>query len=300
MKKRVLTGAVILLIIIGSFLLREIHTLFFDLLVVFLMIVSGAEMAKALSHNMPSPIFPVVIMFPVMAYAVFSFSIFSSNIIGVNLYLDGLSLIFLLVGITFLGMMITSFFNKSIDTKNILTTLFIMIYPQCLLACLFAINNTLDKWYSLMPLVLTFAISTFSDTSAYLIGITFKGPKLAPEISPKKTISGAIGGLIGGVIAAIAVLLLGYYKIGDFRLLNLSLGLNFVNFIVLGIFGSAFTQIGDLIASIIKRSVGIKDYGWVLPGHGGIMDRCDGLMFNGLFIYTYFLVLHILSIGVVA
>ncbi|HEY8419918.1 MAG TPA: phosphatidate cytidylyltransferase [Clostridia bacterium] len=299
MKKRFLTGAVIFILIVGSFLLREIHTLFFDLLIVFLMIVAGAEMAKALSHKMPASIMPVVITFPVMAYAVFSVSAFSSNFLP-NAYIDGLSLVFLLVGITFLAMMITSFFKKSIETANILTTLFIIIYPQCLLACLFAINNTLDQWFSLTPLVLTFGISTFTDTMAYFIGIWLRGPKLAPDISPKKTISGAIGGLIGGVMASVAVLLLCYYKVADFRLLDMSLGLNFVNFIIIGIFGSAFTQIGDLVASAIKRSAGIKDFGSVLPGHGGVMDRCDGLMFNGLFIYTYFLILHIFSIGVVA
>lgn len=300
MKKRVLTGTFIFLIIVGAFFLREIHTLFFDLLVVFLMIVAGAEMAKALSNKMPAPIMPVVVTFPIMSYAVFSLAAFSTNIFSPNINIDGLALVFLLVGITFLAMMVASFFKKSIDTQNILTTLFIMIYPQCLLACLFAINNTLDKWYYLMPLVLTFAISTLSDTFAYFIGISFKGPKLAPEISPKKTISGGIGGLLGGLVAAGAVLLLGYYKVWDFRLLEMSLGLNILNFALIGLFGSFFTQIGDLVASVIKRSVGIKDYGAVLPGHGGVMDRCDGLMFNGLFIYTYFLVLHILSIGVVA
>lgn len=257
-------------------------------------------MAKALSHNSPNPIFPVVIMFPVMAYAVFSISAFSSNIFGPNVNFDGLSLVFLLVGLTFLGMVIVSLFNKSIEMKNILSTLFILIYPQCLLACLFAVNNTLDKWFSYMPLVLVFGISTMSDTLAYLIGITLKGPKLAPEISPKKTISGAIGGLIGGVIASLLVMLLGYYKVADFNLLDMSLGLNFVNFIIIGLFGSVFTQLGDLVASIIKRSAGIKDFGAVLPGHGGVMDRCDGLMFNGLFVYTYFLILHICSIGAIA
>jgi phosphatidate cytidylyltransferase len=300
MKKRVLTGVVIFVIIVSSFLLREIHTLFFDLLIVFLMIVAGAEMTKALSHNMPNPIMPIVVIFPVMAYAAFSISAFSSNFLAPNTYIDGLSLVFLLVGITFLGMMITSFFRKSIETSNILTTLFIMIYPQCLLACLFAVNNTLDIWFSLTPLVLTFGVSTFTDTMAYFIGIWLRGPKLAPDISPKKTISGAIGGLLGGVIASMAVFLLCCFKVADFRLLDISLGLNIINFIILGIFGSAFTQIGDLVASAVKRSAGIKDFGSVLPGHGGVMDRCDGLMFNGLFIYTYFLILHIFSVGVVA
>lgn len=299
MKKRIFTGAFILIVLAAAFLLREIHPLFFDLMVVTLMIMAGAEMAKALSNKMPNPILPVVVLFPVMAYAVFSLSAFSSSIFYTDWEIDGLALVFLLVGLTFLGMMIVSFFKKSIEMGNILSTLFVIIYPQCLLACLFAINNTLDEWYSLVPLVMVFAISIFSDTFAYLIGITFKGPKLAPTISPKKTISGAIGGLLGGIGASLLVMLLGYQNVGDFVVFNLSLGLNYVNFIIMGLFGSIFTQVGDLVASTIKRSVNIKDYGTIFPGHGGVMDRCDGLMFNGLFIYTYFLFMHILSIGVV-
>jgi len=299
MKKRILTGFVILIIIVGAFFLREIHTLFFDLLIVSLMIMAGAEMAKALSNKMPNPILPVVVLFPVMAYAVFSISAFSSNIFGTDWHIDGLALVFLLVGLTFLGMMIVSFFKKSIEMGNILSTLFIIIYPQCLLACIFAINNTLDTWYSLVPLVMVFAVSVFSDTSAFLVGITLKGPKLAPEISPKKTISGSIGGLLGGIGASLLIMMLGYLKIVDFKVFDLTLFQNYVNFIILGLLGSVFTQVGDLVASVIKRSVNIKDYGSIFPGHGGIMDRCDGLMFNGLFVYTYFLIMHILSIGAV-
>lgn len=299
MKKRTLTGLVILIIIVGAFFLREIHTLFFDLLIVALMIMAGAEMAKALSNKMPNPILPVVVLFPVMAYAVFSVSAFSSNIFGTDWHIDGLSLVFLLVALTFLGMMIVSFFKKSIEMGNILSTLFIIIYPQCLLACIFAINNTLDAWYSLVPLVMVFAISVFSDTFAFLIGITFKGPKLAPEISPKKTISGSIGGLLGGIGASLLIMMLGYLKVADFKVFDLTLFQNYIHFIILGLLGSVFTQIGDLVASVIKRNVNIKDYGTIFPGHGGVMDRCDGLMFNGLFIYTYFLIMHIFSVGAV-
>ncbi len=299
MKKRILSSLIILIVLVSAFLLREVHTLFFDLLIVGLMIMAGAEMAKALSNKMPNPILPVVVLFPVMAYAVFSVSAFSANIFGTDWRIDGLALVFLLVGVTFLGMMIVSFFKKSIEMGNILSTLFIIIYPQSLLACIFAINNTLDNWFSLVPLVMVFAVSVFSDTFAYLVGITIRGPKLAPQISPKKTISGSIGGLFGGIIASLLIMMLGYLKVADFTVLDLPLALNYINFIILGFFGSVFTQIGDLVASVIKRSVNIKDYGSIFPGHGGIMDRCDGLMFNGLFIYTYFLIMHIFSIGAV-
>ena len=154
MKKRILSSLIILIVLVSAFLLREVHTLFFDLLIVGLMIMAGAEMAKALSNKMPNPILPVVVLFPVMAYAVFSVSAFSANIFGTDWRIDGLALVFLLVGVTFLGMMIVSFFKKSIEMGNILSTLFIIIYPQSLLACIFAINNTLDNWFSLQEVLM--------------------------------------------------------------------------------------------------------------------------------------------------
>lgn len=299
MNKRFLTGILIALILIMAFLLREIHTLFFDLLIVGTMILGGAEMAKAISQKFPHPLISVVVIFPVMAYAIYSLASFGFILIGINLQIDGLSLVFLLVAVVFLGMMITSFFNKTIEMGNILSTLFVIIYPQCLLACIFAVNNTLDQRYGVVPLLLLFSVSCFSDTFAFLVGITVKGPKIAPIISPKKTISGSVGGLFGGVIASVIVLLLGYFKVKGFALFDLPLWQNYLNYIMLGLFGSVFTQIGDLVASNVKRSVGIKDYGTIFPGHGGIMDRVDGLMFNGLFVYTYFLIMHMFQIGVI-
>ena len=106
---------------------------------------------------------------------------------------------------------------------------------------------------------------------AYVVGSLFGKHKLIPEISPKKTIEGAIGGVVS---ATVAYLLFGL--ILDLAIPNIE-----VNYIILVLFGlvlSVVSQLGDLIASLIKREHNIKDYGKLLPGHGGIMDRFDSIM----------------------
>ncbi len=118
--------------------------------------------------------------------------------------------------------------------------------------------------------VLVFVAAWMSDSCAYIFGSLFGKHKLIPEISPKKTVEGAIGGI---VCAAAAFLLYGliidlFYE-------------REVNYIVLAIAGlvlAVVSQIGDLIASLIKREHGVKDYGTLLPGHGGIMDRFDSIL----------------------
>ena len=100
--------------------------------------------------------------------------------------------------------------------------------------------------------------------------------KLYPEVSPKKTRMGSLGGLVGGVLATVVV--------GTaFVLPELSMG----HAVVLGLLGSVAGQIGDLVASMAKRTFGVKDTGNVLPGHGGMLDRIDGMLFVGPVVYWY-------------
>ena len=123
----------------------------------------------------------------------------------------------------------------------------------------------------MFQLGLVFIVAWICDVFAYLVGSLFGKHKLIPEISPKKTIEGSIGGI---VFAALAYLLYGF--IVDKVVGNIE-----VNYLFLGIFGtvlSVVSQIGDLIASLIKREYGVKDYGRLFPGHGGVMDRFDSVL----------------------
>lgn len=123
----------------------------------------------------------------------------------------------------------------------------------------------LGRVYVLLPFVMAF----MSDTCAYFTGRFLGRHKLAPTISPKKTVEGMFGGLAGAVLGMIIyslVLMLGF----DQRV-------NFLYAIVYGVLGSLASVLGDLTFSVIKRQTGIKDYGKLIPGHGGVLDRFDSM-----------------------
>lgn len=129
---------------------------------------------------------------------------------------------------------------------------------------------------------LLLAITWSADTGAFLVGSLLKGPKLDPRLSPKKTWSGLFGGLLAGGITGFV-----FPRVFD---LPLSLGLGIVGVIgsvavltgLIGLLGSAATVAGDLWESALKRRFGVKDSGGLIPGHGGLLDRVDGLMFAAL------------------
>ncbi len=119
--------------------------------------------------------------------------------------------------------------------------------------------------------VIVFISSCVCDIFAYFTGYLFGKHKLIPEISPKKTVEGAIGGTI---FALLGLMLYGFILDKTVSALN-------VNYAVLAIYGAALAivgQFGDLIASLIKRERGVKDYGKLFPGHGGVLDRFDSMM----------------------
>ncbi|MGE5475007.1 MAG: phosphatidate cytidylyltransferase [Ignavibacteriales bacterium] len=119
-----------------------------------------------------------------------------------------------------------------------------------------------------------------TDVSAYFSGRFFGRNKLIPEISPNKTIEGSVGGLIGCIIVTVIY--------GLLIKTNLKVDMGILHFIILGMFTSVFAQLGDLTASAIKRSTKIKDYGYIMPGHGGIIDRFDSILFVSPIVFFFF------------
>ena len=118
-----------------------------------------------------------------------------------------------------------------------------------------------------------------SDTFACLVGSKFGKTKLAPEISPNKTVEGSIGGISGVILSFIVITLVGKYKYG--------IDGNVFYWTLVGIAASVAGQFGDLTASAIKRYCKIKDFGNIMPGHGGILDRFDSLMFVAPIVYLF-------------
>ncbi len=122
-------------------------------------------------------------------------------------------------------------------------------------------------------ILIPFILAMLSDTGAYFVGRAIGSHKLAPVISPNKTIEGVIGGVISAVIGMVVYGLI-LHLVFHFQV-------NYGYAIIYGILGSAIGVFGDLCFSAIKRQTGIKDYGNLIPGHGGILDRFDSMMFVG-------------------
>jgi phosphatidate cytidylyltransferase len=135
----------------------------------------------------------------------------------------------------------------------------------------------------LVAMIFIFAVVWATDILAYFTGRAIGGPKLAPRISPGKTWSGAIGGAVSGVIAGVAVFL-SHFSLDDVRIPLLALAL------------SVASQIGDLFESYIKRRFGVKDSSRLIPGHGGVMDRVDGLVF-ACFAALLFVLVQVMAAG---
>ncbi len=136
----------------------------------------------------------------------------------------------------------------------------------------------------LVATLFVFAVVWGTDILAYFVGRALGGPKLAPRISPGKTWSGAIGGTICGVLAGTAAFM-AYFPLQDLRIPMLALVL------------SVASQIGDLFESFIKRRFGVKDSSHLIPGHGGVMDRVDGLVFACIATLVLVLIQYVVSDG---
>jgi phosphatidate cytidylyltransferase len=138
----------------------------------------------------------------------------------------------------------------------------------------------LSHWVSLRnlelgkELVFWAMFTTFAnDTSAFFVGRTWGKRPLAPSISPGKTWEGAIGGLLASIIASIILRII------------FTLPFNYWQTALLGGVISVFAQLGDLIESLLKRNTGAKDASKLIPGHGGMLDRLDSLIFTGVVVY---------------
>jgi phosphatidate cytidylyltransferase len=121
----------------------------------------------------------------------------------------------------------------------------------------------------------TIVVAMASDTGGYFTGRFLGRRPLVPRVSPKKTVEGAIGALAVAVLAAVIMRLTFFGRLGGLEAC------------VLGASISVLGQLGDLSESVFKRAFGAKDSGWIIPGHGGVLDRVDSLVFPAVFAYYY-------------
>ena len=155
-----------------------------------------------------------------------------------------------------------------------------LLYISLLYPVVYLVGNGVGEFHGGDSLLLLFGILWVGDTAAMQIGRIFGKSKLAPTVSPNKTVEGFFGGLAGAVVIST---ILYFWK---FSFMNIS------DMFVIAMGCSIFGQLGDLVESMWKRSLGIKDSSGIIPGHGGVLDRFDSLLFAAPFMYAY---LNILS-----
>lgn len=264
--KRALSGAVYIILLIGS--IYYSYDSFFVLFGIFLLI-AAFEFSKLVNINKYLAIAVAAILFtlfykrqfaPIINHLITGFTIGVSLLLVYNLFSKKNTLNFSggLKYVTLLGYIIFPFI---IITK----------VPMGI------------KGYNPKILISIFILIWTNDTFAYLIGKNFGKNKLLPSISPKKTIEGFIGGIV-------------FSMLGGFILAKYFIGTSKVHYwLIIAVIVSIFSTLGDLIESKFKRNAGVKDSGTIMPGHGGILDRLDSIIFVVPFIYLFYLILGYVS-----
>jgi len=318
MKRRVITSVFLVLALALAFVSRIWTPYVFDLMILALAVMGAVEVARVLERQLKYTNFVVVATIPAVLYLliilVIRFQLIWQYLLV--MLLGAIIFYFLLIFLFTLlakksslaemekyGLKDVKLVRYALDKA--MYSLSVLVYPTLLFMAIIIINHlnqfdfvvALEMDFSLIiwfVLVSIFAVTMLTDTMAYLIGSTVRGPKLCPLISPNKTISGAIGGFVGGIIAGLATYALFTINNDFFKQFSAIGGVWWV-VILISALGSVISQFGDILASALKRRSRVKDYGTIFPGHGGVMDRVDGLVFNAaLNLFAYIIMISII------
>ena len=289
--KRLLTGLALLSVMLFFLLyLRTICVHAFDIIGMFFVVMGGLEMYKALKSGGHNVMLAPLIVFFVTVYPLFFVLQWLNTRYGATTNgAEGILLATAVSACTALGIFT---FRHEHSLTDLGLTILNIVYPGVFVAMIMAINLYAGN---LLAILLLLAVPLASDAGAYYVGSKFGKRKLCPTISPKKSVEGLYGGVIGALIAGAAVMLLfdvfhvmdsidpnGLHALSDKWWLRVLL------YVVLSVLVMIAGMVGDLVASWIKRQVGIKDYGKIFPGHGGVMDRMDSVIFAMPAVYVFF------------
>ncbi len=262
MKNRVITS--IAIVVVGLLLAAFSDYLVYPIALSILAVIAVFEMFRVMQSQkkmiLAIPAYLIAAAFPIIAYFVDK-----AEAIGFLLVLAAAMFVYMM------WLMGVSVFSKGKIPFTRVAELFVMVMYITTSFTALSMLRYLDRSVGLFIIVLVFAVAWLCDVFAFVVGSLIGKHKLIPEVSPKKTVEGAIGGIVFSTL-----LCLGYGYGVDMIVEGID-----VNYIVIGVSGvilSVVSQLGDLIASLIKREYGVKDYGRIFPGHGGILDRFDSVM----------------------
>ena len=262
MKNRVITSVAILAAMLTVVIFSEF--IVYPLALALLAIIATFEVLRVIgSHKiwtLSIPAYLISAAFPLTAYFVDS-----------NNSLEFLLILAAVVFVYLVWLMGVSVFSKGkIAFSKVSETLVGVTYVAVSFTSLSLIRY-INHNFGVFLVVLVFVISWTCDTAAFAVGSLIGKHKLIPEISPKKTVEGAIGGVV------FSALLCALYGLG-LDLVIEKIQVNYLYLVLFGIILSVVSQLGDLIASLIKREYDVKDYGRIFPGHGGVLDRFDSVL----------------------
>lgn len=206
---------------------------------------------------------------------------FAALMFPVHYFWGTKAVIALYLGLSILSIVILCV-RRGSTFQDVILTQFLMFYPNTGYLSLMLINAMQPESMALMGLGTAFLVAGVTDIFAYLGGRFFGKHKLFPEISPNKTDEGSLCGLLGGAIAAVLVRTV-------LNALGYAVPLSLLQTVLIGLIASILGQLGDLIASAIKRYTGIKDFGTWLAAHGGLMDRMDSSLLTAFGVYFMFM-----------
>lgn len=271
MLKRILTAIVALPLVILIFWLN--NTLVMMLAMTLVSVLSVAEVLIATKYFSNKGLTAVCMVF---VAALPSF-----------LYFDELIRFFPMLAGTFLLIMflIMLYDHENVKFQEISLMAFVAFLVPISLSTVFFLHKKGE--FGIFYVILAFLIPWISDAGAYFVGSAIGKHKMAPKISPKKSWEGFFGGIATAIISVLVVGL-GYPWIESMINGSVNFKVNIPLLVIVAIVGSVLGVIGDFSASLLKRQCEVKDFGSILPGHGGMLDRFDSMLFAAPFLYFVF------------
>lgn len=278
MKQRIITGAVLIALLIPVLVFS--YTPIFAVMFTLLALVATWEILhcvgteKMMSVAIPSYLFTLIIN--VAAKWMPGRDYFAWTYIGMVFFF-------------FVFIAVYAIFSKGKFTVDSLFASFggVFYVGSAFAALILLRESYLGQYLYLVAMILPIV----SDTFAYFTGVFFGKHKLIPDVSPKKTVEGAVGGIVCSGIALVifAMIMLGQNGFG-------ATILQYAGVFLAGALIALLSQVGDLLASLIKRRYGIKDYGVIFPGHGGVLDRLDSILITSPLVLVFSFILQYISV----